>query len=129
MTTRSNMVATAVSLLAMPLAGFSGQEAQAPGARPATVLLAQNSPAQTSGNFRNTINGRPLENAPVSTLRTPGVSSADRAGTSLSSSSGSGPVDSTPFSGTPDRLNRAGGQVDRVDPSAGNAPATPNLDP
>lgn len=84
--------------------------------------------AQNTSGFHDTINGRRLEDAPVSSLRTPGVSPTDRAGTAGSATARTGPVDSTPFSGTPDSERGEGGQADRVDPADGTASPLPNLD-
>lgn len=79
------------------------------------------------GAFPNTINGRPLEDAPVPGIRDSRVAPVDRAGTETSASQASGPVGSTPFSGTPESERATAGSQLRTEPNASGSNVTPRV--
>ena len=120
---RSSTIVLAVGLLAAPLA----------------MLTSPNNPADAAGfaqliadnSVSNTVNGRPLIDAPVPSVAPAGVAPVNRvdgAGTPIVQA---GPVDSTPFSNTPSGMLSGGGaqiaNADRVDVPSNASTATPNL--
>ncbi len=111
---RSSTIILAVGLFAAPLA-FSPW--------PSAV-------AQTSARPADSINGRPLQDAPVPRIGPAGVSPADRVAGPGSRALESGPVDGTPFSSTPSgTLSGNGSQADsdRGSLPTGSTDSTPNL--
>ena len=127
---QSHTIVLAVAVLAVPLAlaGLPDNTAKASDAEPATFPKpAVWDLTQNDQGFRTTLNGRALEPAPVPSSLDAGVSPVDRAGSSESPTVGAGPVNATPFSGTPDSERSSGSPNDRAEPQAGDTNVTPDL--
>ena len=87
--------------------------------------MADQAPTETA------VNGRPLTDAPLSSLGPEGRPPVDRAARPGTASSDAGPVNGTPFSATPSgTLSEGGSQTDQHDRSLAPANAdgvVPNL--
>ena len=88
------------------------------------ILLVADGPTKS-------INGRPLVDAPLSSLGPAGLPPVDRAAQPGTASQDAGPVNGTPFSATPSgTLSEGGSQTDQHDRSLAPADAggvVPNL--
>ena len=117
----SRTIVLAVGLLAAPLSMLANPGG-APGAEPIWPAAAP---------LQDTVNGRPLESAPVPSVETPGLAPVDRVAGSGGRTLDAGPVNSTPFSAAPSgTLSEGGDQIsqrDRTVAPAGGAGVTPNL--
>lgn len=119
----SSTIVLAVALLAAPLALLTS-----PDNMTATDGFAQ---LVADNTVSNTVNGRPLVDAPVPGGIPAGVAPVDRAAGEGSRTLDAGPVNSTPFSSTPSGTLSDGGtqtsKSDRVDAPSGGSGVTPNL--
>ena len=109
-----------IGFLACPLALLSSQQ------KTAAAPLLQPAADQTE----TTLNGRPLNDAPVPSVEPPGLPPQDRVA-QPSSPIAAGPVNATPFSGTPSITLSEGGtqtaEKDRVLTPADTTGVIPNL--
>ena len=120
---RSSTIVLAVGLLAAPLALL---------ASPDNTAAAAGFPTLVADNqVSNTVNGRPLVDAPISNLPLPGVAPVDRVAGAGDHATFSGPINSTPFSSQPTGTLSDGGtqiaKADRANSPADAAGVTPNL--
>ena len=120
---RSSTIVFAVGLLAVPLSLMADPQGLSTGS--SGFFLTAATPQEGS------VNGHPLEPAPVPSIQTPGLSPADRVAAPGSRTLDAGPVNSTPFSATPTGTLSEGGaeasQRDRTLAPSDGGGVTPNL--
>ncbi len=120
---RSSTIVLAVGLLAAPLALLASPDSTAVAAG-FPQLIAQN-------DVSNTVNGRPLVDAPVPSIPPAGLPPVDRVAGEGGRALAAGPTNSTPFSNTPSGMLSDGGtqvaNADRVYAPANDSGVTPNL--
>ncbi len=118
---RSSTIVLAVGLLAAPLALLTSPDNTA-AAEGFPQLLADN-------DVSNTVNGRPLADAPTPSVEPAGVAPSERVAGARTVEAG--PVNSTPFSNTPSGTVSGGGDqianADRVDAPSNDPVVTPDL--
>ena len=119
---RSNIIVLAVGLLAAPLSLLAAPDSTTPPS--GNVLLA-------AAPLEGSVNGHPLEPAPIPTVGPAGVSPVDRVAGPGSHTLDAGPTNSTPFSDTPTGSLSEGGtegsQRDRTLSPSDTTGMTPNL--
>jgi hypothetical protein len=119
---RSSTLVLTIGMLASPLALLAnpqnGQMTDGLFQMAQVTVPAQTAPDQS-------INGRPLADAPVSNLTAPGVSPVNRAAGPGSRDLTAGPVNSTPFSAAPTSALQAGSPGSPNGSAGGDV--TPNL--
>ncbi len=119
---RSSSIALLVGLFAAPLALLTS-----PGSGTAPAGLMQTASAQPLGGVPNTVNGRPLEPAPVPGIGPAGVSPADRVAGAGGRSTDAGPQNGTPFSSTPSGTLPSGNSETHSADAADTDGGSPNL--
>jgi hypothetical protein len=120
---RSSTFVLTVGLLTAPLA-LLGSPQTAP-MTDGVMQLAQNTVRNSQSAPDQSINGRPLTDAPTSDLVPLGVSPANRAAAAGSRDLTAGPVNATPFSAGPTSALQAGSPATPNGTAQGDA--TPNL--